>query len=245
MPEFAEVAVNQTLRRARTSELAVPEVFAPSSQGIFHYRIPPHLAGVVRAGQMVWVPFGPHRLQGVILGFSDTAPVENVRELDGIVEADSALSSAHIALARWISDFYVSPLADAVRLMLPPGMSQRLETIVRVKASPPWPDDLTESQKALLDYLARRSPRRWALLRSRFPASDLRRDVKALERRALVAREKQLSPPKAQPRTERYVRLTATEAQIASALPRLGRSTSASRLLALLARSDEPVWPLG
>ncbi|GAB4506029.1 MAG: hypothetical protein Kow00123_01670 [Anaerolineales bacterium] len=244
MPEFAEVAVNQTLRRTRPSELAVPEVFAPSARGVFHYRIPPHLAGVVRVGQMVWVPFGPHRVQGVILGFSDTAPVENVRELDGIVEAEPALSSAHIALARWVSDFYVSPLADAVRLMLPPGMSQRLETIVRLKASPPWPDDLTAEQKALLDYLARRSPRRWALLRSRFPASDLRRDVKALERRALVAREKQLAPPKAQPRTERYVRLTATEAQIASALPRLGRSTAASRLLALLAQSDEPVWPL-
>lgn len=244
MPEFAEVAVNQALHRVRRSEQAVPEVFAPSAQGVFHYRVPPHLAGVVRVGQMVWVPFGPHRVQGVILGFSDTSPVEDVRELDGIVESEPALSPAHIALARWISDYYVSPLADAVRLMLPPGMSQRLETIVRLKASPPWPDDLSAGQKALLDYLARRSPRRWTLLRRRFPASDLRRDVKALERRGLVARDKQLSPPKAQPRTERYVRLTATEAQIASALPRLGKSTAASRLLALLARSDEPVWPL-
>ena len=244
MPEFAEVAVNQTLRRARASERAVPEMFAPSAQGVFHYRIPPHLAAVVSVGQMVWVPFGPHRVQGVILGFSDTAPVENVRELDGIVEAEPALSPAHIALARWISDFYVSPLADSVRLMLPPGMSQRLETVVHLKASPPWPDDLTASQKALLDYLARRSPRRWPLLRRHFPSSDLRRDLKALEGRGLIARTRQLSPPRAQPRSERYVRLTATEAQIASALPRLGTSTAASRLLALLARSEQPVWPL-
>lgn len=244
MPEFAEVAVNQTLRRTRMSDMAVPEVFAPSAQGVFHYRIPLHLANVVSVGQMVWVPFGPHRVQGVILGFSNAAPVENLRELDGIVEPEPALSPAHIALARWMSDFYVSPLADAVRLMLPPGMSQRLETSVRLKASPPWPDDLTESQKALLNHLARRSPRRWALLRRRFPAPDLRRDVKALERRGLIARDKQLSPPRAQPRTERHVRLTATELQIASALPRLGRSTAASRLLGLLARSDEPIWPL-
>lgn len=244
MPEFVEVAVNQTLRLTRAADSAAPEVFAPSALGVFHYRIPPHLADVVQAGQMVWVPFGPHRAQGVILGFSDTVPVENVRELDGIVEAEPALSPAHIALARWISDFYVSPLADAVRLMLPPGMSQRLETIVHLRASPPWPDGLTEGQKALLDYLARRSPRRWSLLRRRFAGSDLRRDVKALERRGLVARRRQLAPPKAQPRTERYVRLTATEAQIASALPRLGKSTPASRLLALLAQSQEPVWAL-
>jgi len=193
---------------------------------------------------MVWVPFGPQRLQGVIVGFSDESPVAEVRDVEGIVGVEPAMSAQQVALARWISDHYLCPLSDAVSLMLPPGISQRLYTEVSAKSAPPWPAGLTDEQKALLDYLVQKGPRRLRGLRRKFPLERLHSDLRKLERMGLIHRQAILSEPRAQPLRARFARLAATDREIELALPHMGRSTQASRMLAFLAQSEQPVWPL-
>ena len=244
MPQFVEIAVNQTVRGGSESRLAVPEVFRPSGRGSFTYGVPPHLAGKLAVGQLVWVPFGPQRVQGVILSFAEGAPVPETRDVEGIVDLEPALSPEQIALARWISDYYLCPLADAVALMLPPGISQRLYTLVFAKTSPPWPAGLTDAQRAVLDYLTQKGPRRLKHLRRKFRASGLLSDLRKLERMKLLGRQALLSQPRVQPLLKRFARLAATEEEMQLALQRMGRPTQASRLLELLARSEQPVWPL-
>jgi primosomal protein N' (replication factor Y) len=244
MPQFAEVAVNQTIRGSGDSSAAVPDVFRPSAKGAFHYRIPAHLAEKLAVGQMVWVPFGPQRLQGVILQFSDESPVADVKDIEGIVDLEPALSPQQVALARWVSDYYLCPLSDAVGLMLPPGISQRLYTQVSAKSAPPWPNSLTDEQRALLDYLVQKGPRRLRGLRRKFKVGRLHNDLRKLERVGLVDRQAILSEPRTQPLRARFARLAATDKEIELALPRMGRSTQASRLLGFLAHSEQPVWPL-
>ena len=88
MEQFVEVAVNQTLRGTSLSRMATPDIFAPSEVATFHYRIPPHLRGKLAVGQMVWVPFGPRTVQGVILNFSEDSPVPDTKDVKGILKTE-------------------------------------------------------------------------------------------------------------------------------------------------------------
>ena len=82
---YAEVSVNSPVAQRRT----------------FSYAIPPGLS--VDVGQAVWVPFGDKLLQGVVLELNDYPSVEQTRDVAGIIEPQVMLSSAHVALAQWIS----------------------------------------------------------------------------------------------------------------------------------------------
>ena len=93
---YAEVSVNSPVAQRQT----------------FSYSIP---AGMdVRAGHAVLVPFGSRRLQGIVLGLTDVPAVEETRDILGVLEGRPVLSEAAISLAYWISEYYLSPLFDAV-----------------------------------------------------------------------------------------------------------------------------------
>ena len=113
---YAEVVVNTPLHRrvTVTEDLASEGGSSPLSP-TFHYAIPPGLQGQARVGQLVWVPFGPRRLQGLILALSDTSPVEETKDLYEIIDPQPFLSPVQIQLARWISNYYLAPLIDCVR----------------------------------------------------------------------------------------------------------------------------------
>ncbi len=103
---YAEVSVNSPLAQRKA----------------FSYAIPPHLS--INVGDAVWVPFGDRLLQGVVLKLSPYPAVEETREIDSIIEPQPLLSQHHVSLSCWLSDYYLSPLFDAVSLMLPPGFER-------------------------------------------------------------------------------------------------------------------------
>ncbi|MSQ21709.1 MAG: primosomal protein N' [Dehalococcoidia bacterium] len=110
---FAEVAVDAPVRDGRT----------------FTYSIPTHLT--VAPGQMVQVPFGPRMADGVVFQLSHTTKIDLVRPIEVADPLGLLVSSHHLDLARWISDYYMAPLYAAVALMLPPGFRSR--TVVYLK----------------------------------------------------------------------------------------------------------------
>ena len=149
---YAEVVVNTPLHRRVTvtedlaSEGKAADGHSPLSP-TFHYAIPPELQNQARVGQLVWVPFRTRRLQGLILALSDTSPVKETKDLYEIIDPQPVLSPAQIQLARWISDYYLATLIDCVRLMLPPGIEQRAETVVELRADAPPRRNLTRQQR--------------------------------------------------------------------------------------------------
>jgi len=113
---YAEVSVNSPIAQRRT----------------FSYAIPAGLS--IDVGQAVWVPFGDKLLQGVVLELTDYPAVEETREIAGIIEPHPVLSPSHVLLARWISQHYLSPLFDAVALMLPPGFERKVLTFISISS---------------------------------------------------------------------------------------------------------------
>jgi primosomal protein N' (replication factor Y) len=107
---YAEVCVNAPAAQLRT----------------FSYSVPSHLA--VEVGQAVWVPFGQKYLQGIVVELTDKPAVEKTRDIADIIDPQPLLSTAQIALARWLADYYLSSLFSALALMLPPGFERRVLT---------------------------------------------------------------------------------------------------------------------
>jgi primosomal protein N' (replication factor Y) len=145
---YADVCVNTPLGRRPTSSGE-----DPTGQS-FTYEVPERLAGRLQPGHLVWTSFRGRRLQAVVLRIHDQAPDFDTREIHSLVWAQPLLNPAQLALADWLADYYLAPLVEALRLMLPAGLSQRGRTVF-VRTSVAAPMDLPPLQTVLLERIRR------------------------------------------------------------------------------------------
>jgi primosomal protein N' (replication factor Y) (superfamily II helicase) len=99
MPEFCDVA------------LPVPLDMA------FTYHVANGSAPVV--GGRVLVPFREKRLSGIVVGLHDQAPTVKTRNVLSVLDAEPVLDAQLMKLGKWISDYYLAPLGEVFRSMLP------------------------------------------------------------------------------------------------------------------------------
>ncbi len=198
---YAEVVVNTPLRRRFTKPSTRQDTAgAPSRDMTFHYALPSHLKGQVVPGQMVWVPFGPRRMQGIVLELSDSAPVEEVREVEALVAREPFLLRYQLDLARWISRYYLCPLRDAVNAMMPPGVREREEIRVDLVEGVEIPDDLPADQMAVTRALMEEGEQSVGSLGRRLRAVRWRPALDAIVRKGWVHRRSVWQPPRVQPK---------------------------------------------
>jgi primosomal protein N' (replication factor Y) len=115
-PGFAQVAVDGAGLQART----------------FTYSVPDELP--VRPGHLVWVPFGPRTVQGIVFGLINVPEIEEPRGIERVAYANPLISERQIKVAIWMSTYYRVGLFMAASQMLPPGFASRLRTWVSVDA---------------------------------------------------------------------------------------------------------------
>jgi len=100
-------------------------------RSLFTYEIPERLAGSVCAGSRVLVPFRNRAMTGVVVEASVRRPdperVKNVREIVEVLDAIPALPPKLVELGRWVGGYYVAPLGEVFRAMLPPQIDLRHE----------------------------------------------------------------------------------------------------------------------
>src|SRR3984957_20311269 len=99
MPEFCDVAVPVPLEM------------------VFTYRVPAEAAPVV--GGRVLVPFRQQRMTGVVVELHDRKPSVPTKNVLGVLDATPVLDEQLLHLGRWISDYYLAPLGEVFRTMLP------------------------------------------------------------------------------------------------------------------------------
>jgi hypothetical protein len=198
-----------------------------------HLRFPkPSPAGCC-SGHLVWVPFRGRRLQAVVLSLTEIAPTFETHEIISLVWAQPLLTSAQLTLAHWISAYYLAPLIEALRLMLPAGLSKRGRTVL-VRTAEPAPPTLTPTQVALLARV-KESEGTWAEVSEGLRGATQRADLEPLIVKGLISREVSFPTPPPRPKTDRQVRLLADAPTIARVLPTLGRSSKQADVLAWLA----------
>ena len=224
---YAEVSVNSPIAQRRT----------------FSYAIPLGLS--IDVGQAVWVPFGEKLLQGVVLELSDYPAVEETREIAGVIEPRPILSPYQVSLARWISEHYLSPLFDAVALMLPPGFERKVVTFISSPQTPPEYDisSLPQGQRYILDLVQKRGKVSLKELEKALGKKKAQSIVSQLVGRGLAVRSYELEPVKVKPKKELYLSLAvaAGKARQEAARLREKRAIKQAALLDFLAQKSEPV----
>jgi len=216
---YAEVAVNSPAAQRRT----------------FSYSVPVGLD--VRPGQAVWVPFGSRLLEGIVTELTAVPAVEETRDIASLVDPEPVLSAAQLAVARWISDYYLSPVFSALALFLPPGFERRTLTFVAPAPLPADfdPSSLTPDQQRALELLGHgRLPMR--KVEAELGKARAQATVSHLANRGLALRTYQIEPAKAKAKTELRV---AGAAGAAESSVRAGSKPAA--LLGFLARQSGPV----
>ncbi len=94
----------------------------------FTYAVPPVLDGSVVAGSRVVVPFRNRALVGVALARTEAEPAaEKIREIVEVLDPLPALTPRLLELGRWMAGYYVAPVGEVFRAMLPPEVEVRHE----------------------------------------------------------------------------------------------------------------------
>jgi primosomal protein N' (replication factor Y) (superfamily II helicase) len=107
----------------RTCEVALPLPLRTT----FTYRVPEALDEATVDGARVVVPFRNRAMLGVVLGRGDSPDGASLKNVTEIIDPLPALSPRLIELARWISNYYLSPIGETLRAMLPPSVEVQFD----------------------------------------------------------------------------------------------------------------------
>jgi primosomal protein N' (replication factor Y) len=202
-------------------------VLAPSSKSIFHYRLPEEW-GRIATGCLVVVPFGPQRVQGVVLGEVVRPEVAETRPVEEVLDPLPVLTPQQIRLARSMSDYYRATLDACLSAMLPPGLAQHAEGLYEL-ASPDFHPEKPLEQR-LVKLLAERGPLRSGQIRRAFGPMDWERAAQRLARSGAIRRRSILPPPSVRPKKIRMVQLALAPQTAADVIATLRAGTiSANR----------------
>jgi primosomal protein N' (replication factor Y) len=100
MPQFCDVAVPVPL------------------DATFTYRIPENSPEPVVGGRVI-VPFREQRLCGIVTELHDHEPKFTTRRLSQVLDSTPALTQELMQLGRWIAQYYIAPVGEVFRAMLP------------------------------------------------------------------------------------------------------------------------------
>lgn len=224
---YAEVCVNSPIAQRKT----------------FSYAIPPNLN--IEVGQAVWVPFGERLLQGIVLELTDYPAVDETKEIADVIEPLPVLSTAHVSLAYWISQQYLSPLFDAVAPMLPPGFERKALTFISI--SPTATDSdlsyLTQDQGHILEIIQQQGKVNLRKLEKSLGKKKAQTVAAQLVRQGLTIRSYEPEPVKAKAKVEPYLSLVVSASQAQQEVYRLRKRGARKQgaLLDFLAKQSNPV----
>ena len=87
----------------------------------FTYAVPEAMRGTVQPGSRVLVPFRKKTRVGVVVELVESPPPgTKIREITHILDFIPALTPKLIELAQWIAGYYLAPVGEVFRAMLPP-----------------------------------------------------------------------------------------------------------------------------
>src|SRR6185503_4392554 len=89
----------------------------------FTYEVDDADAQRARIGMRAVVPFRTHKEVGIIVGVGEPKEGVKPKRVQALPDAEPVMSERMLALARWLSEYYIVPLGLALRSMLPAALS--------------------------------------------------------------------------------------------------------------------------
>ncbi len=215
----------------------------------FTYAVPDELSDSATIGSRVLVPFGRRTMTGFITDEIRSTDLKKIRPIQSVLDRVPLFSPNMLAFAEWMSGYYVAPLGETLRTMVPAGLSAKSGVVIR----------LTETGR-LVDTgrLRRSAPRQSAIiaalgdnpngiaqtrLAKLVGAEGLSGPLSALVEKGYIELQEK-EPNKAAPKTKNGIRLSASvlgnDGLIHDLLDELDRRApkQAALLLHLLANAE-------
>ena len=191
MPHYARISINI----AQLTEL-------------FDYHIPGEFEGLIQPGSLVNVPFGKQTVQGIVVNLLDEPAVAETKDIEAIIESEPALTSHQLKLAEWMAEENLSTLPVCLDLMLPVGLSQHADVLLKLLPAESTAD-LTPVQQRILAALKKRGDLRGRQLDAALPKVNWRESLPGLVKRNLVHSQPILPPPSVKPKVLRTAQFSA------------------------------------
>ncbi len=187
-------------------------VFALPLQQAFTYRVPDALAGLIRVGSRVLVPLGPRRLTGFVVALPATCEHKRLRSVEELLDIEPVVSGEILALAEWISDYYLCSLGEALRAAVPSVFFQTSKQVVSLRTERPehYATLLKKSaprQSEILRFLGKEGKVSVAKLSRQLGAKNLMSSLTCLQEKELIEIAHDLAANAARPRVETFVEL--------------------------------------
>jgi primosomal protein N' (replication factor Y) len=123
------------------------------------YRVPDDMRPEVAVGKLVQVPLGPQRTAGCIVDLSNScgnlAPAR-IKNITRILTPSFALEGELIAIAQWMSEYYLAPLGQTLCCVSFIGfndVTSLTQRAVRLAAGVPVTGRLTAGQQRAIEFL--------------------------------------------------------------------------------------------
>jgi primosomal protein N' (replication factor Y) len=186
--ETRQSTIEKRPRRANLVEIAVMAAI----RNTLTYLVPTSFS--VQPGQRVQVPLATRKATGIVLRAGSTLPPGiQARPILRVLDTEPVLTPELLELGLWIADYYVAPIGEVFRAMLPLRSSTRRARLVRLSAlgqQKLQEVNQPEQEPAgpagdLLNYLATRGSASVQVLRQKFSEAFLQ----ALKEKWLVVEE--------------------------------------------------------
>ena len=211
-------------------------------QPLLTYIAPPELQAGLHAGQLVAVPYGDRLVEGIVwnvwvgdTGQGQALPLPyteddhpsdhdrgnprgrpaDLRSISTILDLEPALLPHQRALAEWIAEYYVTPLAHVALMMLPPGLMQRSKVVLHlIKNEDATTNDAQDQPaltrlRALVGLLLAEGELDVARLKEMLGPKLAKEILEEALTSGVIEREATLHAPRTRARHKRVVRLIA------------------------------------
>jgi primosomal protein N' (replication factor Y) len=216
-----------------------------SDEPLLTYLVPVELQAEIAPGQLVAVPYGERLVEGILWRLHADMPEDEVpRPISTLLDPVPALLAHQRALAEWLSEYYVAPLAHTAMMMLPPGLMQRSRMVLQLidteaaaeLAAQNGDGERYTRLRALIGLLLADGQLDIERLKEMLGPKKARAVLKEAQESGLIERDAQLHDPKAHARRKRVVRLLAHNAELAA-----WRQAASKRLQQSLPSEADPM----
>ena len=134
--------------------------FPISNFKTFTYAIPRDLSKKIHIGSRVKAPLGKRKLIGIIVNILETPPYKGeTKSIEDIIDDFQVVTPELWKLISWISNYYMTPLGQVAKTVLPNNLSTRYKPLKIL-----FVESILSEKKTNIELLKKRAPKQYEIL---------------------------------------------------------------------------------